>query len=456
MDSAIGGAAMKAKSIFKRYMFFLMLGSLVFSALMIYIAYKNTSSYFKEETYRLMESSQENDGLLISNEETGHHMGAGNRRGMLAQAERRMVYKTLVKDQGINLELEGTTLRLNREHMRVFLGELEHRIEKAQFGRGEILIDGNLLLYSINQAESNAKNYVISSMWAAYSGEITQAMVGRTAGLSLLFLGFLWSVSFIFNRYMAQKFRVLNDNLEALENRNWQHFKSLNEDYETGRLNQKIDQVRGQLALYDQGQKEQFHAFSHELKTPIMIIKGYLDSIQSGLYPKGDLKASLEVVYEETEQMEQLIKNVLYLNKLEYLDQHYKPLGEIDLEPLIKHAVERFQVLGDHLQWELELSPRRVRGTEEQWQLIIDNLVSNQIRYAKTKIKIVVNDHQVTIGNDGEPIEADLLASLFEPFKKGRQGKTGLGLSIVKRLLALNGYRIQVKQEPCVLFCIEG
>lgn len=446
---------MKVKSIFKRYMVFLMLGSLVFSVLMIYIAYKNTSSYFKEETYRLMESSQTSDTALMPVDIGGHHMGEGNRRGMLAQAERRMVYKTRVLNQGQQLELKGTTLRLKREEMGIFLEALGKSIGKGQLGRGEILIGDNLLLYSINQPDSAAQNYLITSMWAAYSGEITQAMVGRTAGLSLLFLGFLWSVSFIFNRYMAQKFRVLNDNLEALENRNWQHFKSLNEDYETGRLNQKIDQVRGQLALYDQGQKEQFHAFSHELKTPIMIIKGYLDSIQSGLYPKGDLKASLEVVYEETEQMEQLIKNVLYLNKLEYLNQHYKPLGEIDLEPLIKHAVERFQVLGEHLQWELELSPRRVRGTEEQWQLIIDNLVSNQIRYAKTKIKIVVNDHQVTIGNDGEPIEADLQSSLFEPFKKGRQGKTGLGLSIVKRLLALNGYRIQVKQEPCVLFCIE-
>ena len=283
MDSATGGAAMKAKSIFKRYMVFLMLGSLVFSVLMIYIAYKNTSSYFKEETYRLMESSQTSDTALMPADIGGHHMGEGNRRGMLAQAERRMVYKTRVLNQGQQLELKGTTLRLKREEMGIFLEALGKSIGKGQLGRGEILIGDNLLLYSINQPDSAAQNYLITSMWAAYSGEITQAMVGRTAGLSLLFLGFLWSVSFIFNRYMAQKFRVLNDNLDALENRNWQHFKSLNEDYETGRLNQKIDQVRGQLALYDQGQKEQFHAFYHELKTPIVIIKGYLDSIQSGL-----------------------------------------------------------------------------------------------------------------------------------------------------------------------------
>lgn len=457
MAMAIGGVVMTNKSIFKRYMTFLMIISTIFVSLMVYISYKNTSSYFTEEIYKLMESSQNDDERFISNysEKRNEH---GNERSNKRNAppdQRRSVFKFIVAKNNETLDFKGSTIHLPTAYLELFIKKIGSEIESDKLGRGEISFDDNTLLYSINKPIDSSNVYVVTSMWASYPIEITKAMVGRTLTLSMLFLIFLWTISFIFNRYMSQKFKILNLNLESLENRNWNSFLPIDELYETGQLNEKINQVRNQLEIYDSAQKEQFHAFSHELKTPIMIIKGYLDSIKDGLYPKGDLNSSLEVVYEETEQMEQLIKNVLYLNKLEYLNLHYKPSNQIDIVPLVLKASDRFKILAPNLNWHLDLSSNFVFGIEEQWQLIIDNLISNQIRYASSKIIVYITEDAITIGNDGAPIESILIDSIFEPFKKGRDGRTGLGLSIVDKLLKLNGYTIYLDQSEYVKFIIK-
>lgn len=455
----IGGADVNNKSIFKRYMACLMIVSTVFMMLMVYISYRNTGSYFTEEIYKLMESSQSNDENFLNNYDEDRNgppsPNVPNKRENRPPDERRSVYKIVITDEDDTLNVKSSSMHIKKEYMALFIEEVSEKINSQKFGRGEILLGENTLLYSINKPVSSKDIYVITSMWASYPIEITKAMIGRTLALSIIFLIFLWTVSFIFNRYMSQKFKVLNDNLEALENRHWDQFEVMNETYETGQLNEKINQVRTQLEIYDLAQKEQFHAFSHELKTPIMIIKGYLDSIKNGLYPKGNLSSSLDVVYEETEQMEQLIKNVLYLNKLEYLTKHYVPSNKVDIVPLILKASDRFKILVPNLDWIFSLESKLVTGTEEQWQLIIDNLISNQIRYAVEKIIIDVNETTITIGNDGKKIEPELKDYLFEPFKKGADGKTGLGLSIVNRLLILNGYKIHIEQDDYVKFIIE-
>ena len=452
---------MNNKSIFKRYMSFLMIVSTIFVSLMVYISYKNTSSYFTEEIYKLMESSQNDDERFISNyseKRNDHNDEHSNERSNKRNAppdERRAVFKFIVTKNNETLYFKSSTIHLQKKYWELFTKKISKDIIYDNAGRGEISLGENTLLYVINKPVDSQDIYVVTSMWASYPIEITKAMVGRTLTLSILFLIFLWTVSFIFNRYMSQKFKILNLNLESLENRNWNSFLPINELYETGQLNEKINQVRKQLEIYDSAQKEQFHAFSHELKTPIMIIKGYLDSIKGGLYPKGDLNSSLEVVYEETEQMEQLIKNVLYLNKLEYLNLHYKPSNRIDIVPLVLKASDRFKILAPNLNWNFNLSPNFVFGIEEQWQLIIDNLISNQIRYASSKIIVSITEDTITIGNDGAPIESTLVDSIFEPFRKGRDGRTGLGLSIVDRLLKLNGYTIYLDQYEYVKFIIK-
>ena len=94
-------------------------------------------------------------------------------------------------------------------------------------------------------------------------------------------------------------------------------------------------------------------------------------------------------------------------------------------------------------------------GTEEHWETILDNILSNFCRYAKTTIKITAKQNKLILYNDGENIADDLLEGIFTPFRKGIKGEFGLGLSIVKKTLNLIGYDIVIKnQKKGVVFII--
>ena len=83
----------------------------------------------------------------------------------------------------------------------------------------------------------------------------------------------------------------------------------------------------------------------------------------------------------------------------------------------------------------------------EHWETILDNLLQNFMRYAKTTIKITAKQNKLILYNDGENIDEDFLAGIFTPFRKGIKGEFGLGLSIVKKTLNMIGYDIVIKND---------
>ena len=86
-------------------------------------------------------------------------------------------------------------------------------------------------------------------------------------------------------------------------------------------------------------------------------------------------------------------------------------------------------------------------GTVENWETILDNLLSNFIRYATTTIKITAKQNKLILYNDGDNINSDFLDGIFTPFRKGIKGEFGLGLSIVKKTLNLMNYDIVIVNE---------
>ena len=78
------------------------------------------------------------------------------------------------------------------------------------------------------------------------------------------------------------------------------------------------------------------------------------------------------------------------------------------------------------------------------WEAIIDNLLNNFMRYAKKEIKITAKYKKITLFNDGNQIDVNILNNIFTPYKKGINGMFGYGLSIVKKTLQLLNYDIEV------------
>ena len=118
------------------------------------------------------------------------------------------------------------------------------------------------------------------------------------------------------------------------------------------------------------------------------------------------------------------------------------------MENIIKSEVEKFKFHRKELNFIIEYDKKcQFVGTVENWETILDNLLSNFIRYATTTIKITAKQNKLILYNDGDNIDNDFLEGIFTPFRKGIKGEFGLGLSIVKKTLNLMNYDIVIVNE---------
>ena len=118
------------------------------------------------------------------------------------------------------------------------------------------------------------------------------------------------------------------------------------------------------------------------------------------------------------------------------------------MEKIINDEVNKFKWKRKDINFEVEIDHKaKFVGTYEHWETILDNLLSNFMRYASTTIKITAKPNKLIIYNDGSNIDNDLLEGIFTPFRKGIKGEFGLGLSIVKKTLNIMGYNITIKNE---------
>ena len=128
----------------------------------------------------------------------------------------------------------------------------------------------------------------------------------------------------------------------------------------------------------------------------------------------------------------------------------------------IKNKIDNFnnpdyKVINKDLNYKFECDKNsKVKGTEEVWESVIDNILSNAVRYANKEIKITINKNRIVFYNDGENIDEKIINKIFDSYVKGKKGEHGLGLSIVKKNLESLNYKVYAKNlKKGVEFIIE-
>ena len=120
----------------------------------------------------------------------------------------------------------------------------------------------------------------------------------------------------------------------------------------------------------------------------------------------------------------------------------------INMEEIIKLEVEKFKFHRKEIKFEIICDKKaKFYGSKDSWETILDNILSNFMRYTNENIKITLKQNKLILYNDGDAIDKDFLEVIFTPFRKGIKGEFGLGLSIVKKTLEMMGYDINIKNE---------
>ena len=218
-----------------------------------------------------------------------------------------------------------------------------------------------------------------------------------------------------------------------------------------------LDRMRKRLAKEDKIKQQLLHNMSHDFKTPLAVIKNYAEGITDGVYPYGTLEETARIIYKQADRLEQKVKGLLYLNRLDYISRKKEDLQSFDMGKLVKEVVNYMQDYDEPYLIKVTGDSVFFYGDLERWRVVIENLIDNGKRYAVEVLSIEVEEGRLTFYNDGESIDKEQQTTIFYPFEKGKNGITGLGLAIVKKTVDLYGYTIRVEnREPKgVAFIIE-
>lgn len=209
-----------------------------------------------------------------------------------------------------------------------------------------------------------------------------------------------------------------------------------------------------------------FAAASHELKTPITILKGQIESMILGIGRYKDAEKVLPETLKEVENMERLLKEILTISKIEMdgLAGKAEPVLLSDIlikvtETLLPLAQERHITVHSQLAKDVTVS-----ANVSLLEKAIHNILSNAIRHSPEGAEVVIHltPSALSVTNTGTSIPEEDLPVLFTPFyrvEKSRNkttGGNGLGLYLVRTILELHGFKYRVENvETGVMFTVE-
>ena len=245
--------------------------------------------------------------------------------------------------------------------------------------------------------------------------------------------------------HIVRKIEKLKNKIDNIDNPDYNHKINFIIDDEIRSLSLAIEDMRLSLINQEKYRNQMYQNISHDFKTPLTVIKSYIEAVEDGVEDKD---TAFNIIKTQTEKLEQKVHSLLYLNKLDYLKDKKVEHNIVDMEKLIEQEVNKFKFHRKDINFEvIKDSKSKYYGSYENWETILDNLLSNFMRYAKTYIKITMRQNKLILYNDGEGIDKDFLEVIFTPFRKGIKGEFGLGLSIVKKTLNMMDYDITIHNE---------
>lgn len=310
----------------------------------------------------------------------------------------------------------------------------------------------NRFLNLINQKDL----YLISFLNDSYREDLVKTLFNKIFILSILisFISFL--PAFFLAKYISKPLVDLESKVENLTKRQWLDPIYLDRKDEIGRLGDSVESLRLELLRQDNLQQNFLQNISHELKTPIMVIKSYSEAIRDGIYPGGNLDSSLDIITSESNRLEHKVKSLLYITKLDYMENFKLNKEKIDLQLLLDELLQKYISMAENLSITNNIEDLSIYGDKEQISIVFENILDNMLRYSNSQIIINNVDNIVEIFNDGPNIKEDILENIFNKFHKGYKGEVGLGLSIVEKILQLHRYNIYVEnKENGVSFYID-
>ena len=228
---------------------------------------------------------------------------------------------------------------------------------------------------------------------------------------------------------------------------------------EAKKLADTLTYAESELSRVDTMQRDLIANVSHDLRTPLTMLKAYAEMIRD-LSGDNPVKRNehLEIIIDETDRLSLMVNDILDLSKLESGKQKLNP-SEFEISGKLSEIIDRFKGISEKMGYHIRFTAdeqRIVRCDVVKIEQVIYNLINNAINYTGKDKQVFVRQINtedgviVEVEDTGDGIEEDKIKLIFDKYYRSENHKrevvgTGLGLSIVKAVLKMHNYDYGVR-----------
>ncbi len=327
--------------------------------------------------------------------------------------------------------------------------------------------NGESMLINASQVDSDyrASIYLVSITSLTPLGPAVNILSSQLKIITLIALLIGAVIAFLYSKRMARPVIEIKNNAQELARGNYDVDFESTGYAEIEDLAETLNVTADELAKSDNLQKDLLANISHDLRTPLTMIKSYAELIRdiSG-ENKERRDEHLQVIIEETDRLSDLVGDILALSKLQAGTEEMEN-QPVDIQKAAESILNVYRVLEEHDGFKISLAtvPGRVwvMGDERKLQQVISNLISNAVKYSGDskdieisfseeggRIRFEVRDHGVGIAEE----DKEVIWARYQ--KASRQGtrangtSTGLGLSIAREILERHKALYGVESTP--------
>jgi signal transduction histidine kinase len=283
----------------------------------------------------------------------------------------------------------------------------------------------------------------------------------RLGALTLgILLAFTVAMSILILRSITRSVISLDVETRKLAAGELEHPIAVAGNNEIASLSHSLNLLREEI-LEDRARRARFiMGISHDLKTPLALIKGYAEAIEDNR-ESAELSSYLSIIQLKADQLEGMIEDLIDFVRVN-TGEWSRGLRPVALGAFLERLVNRLEadasLLKRRVRSDIRLPAEVVVKMDERLAVrALENLVNNAIRYAgegatiTLKAESVDKGLRVSVSDDGPGIAAEDLPFIFEPFYRGsssrREEGLGLGLAIVKSIVESHGWSIEASSS---------
>lgn len=219
---------------------------------------------------------------------------------------------------------------------------------------------------------------------------------------------------------------------------------------ELSELAETLEYTKDELSKTENLRRELLANVSHDLKTPLTMIKAYAEMVRDVTY-KDDTKRTkdLNIIIEETDRLNVLVNDILELSKIQSGTQKLT-IEQFDLEKFVKNIIKRYDIMSENKKYKFKVSINKniiVSADRKRIEQVMYNLINNAINYTGDDKKIIIsaleleNTVRIEVKDTGKGIDKEELENIWDKYYRidkthsREQVGSGVGLSIVKNIL---------------------